>query len=141
MLTSPPQFPLPHDGIPAIPGAVSSALPYWSSIFHLVHISTCNCGFEPHIPDHRFVCLLGGLQLCGTTSPRGLLLLGTTRPANIRGSQTGRINIRKMAILPKATYRFNVISNKIPSKFFIDLESAILKFFCNNKQQQQKNKN
>jgi hypothetical protein len=56
-------------------------------------------------------------------------------------SLIGRISVVKMAILPKATYRFNVISNKIPSKFFIDLESAILKFFCNNKQQQQKNKN
>jgi hypothetical protein len=48
-------------------------------------------------------------------------------------SWVGRINVVKMAIFPKTIYRFNVISIKIPTQFFIELERAISKFMWNNK--------
>jgi hypothetical protein len=38
------------------------------------------------------------------------------------------INIVKMVILPKATYRFCIIPIKITTQFFLDLERAILNF-------------
>jgi hypothetical protein len=52
----------------------------------------------------------------------------------------GRINIAKMAIVPKAIYLFSAIPIKISTQFFIDFESAISKFICNNKTKQNKTK-
>ena len=58
----------------------------------------------------------------------------TNKWKHVPCSWIGRINVIKMAILPKPIYRSKAVPIKTPMTYFTDIEQTFQKFIRNNKQ-------
>ena len=58
----------------------------------------------------------------------------TNKWKHVPCSWIGRINIIKMAVLPKTIYRFNITPINVPMTYFTDIEQTFQKFIWNYKQ-------
>ena len=58
----------------------------------------------------------------------------TNKWKHVPCSWIGRINIIRMAILPKATYRSNAIPIRVPMTYSTYIEQTLQKFIWNHKQ-------
>ena len=57
----------------------------------------------------------------------------TNKWKHVRCFWIGRINIMKMAILPKGICRFNAIPTKVPMTYCTDIEQTFQNFVWNHK--------
>ena len=62
--------------------------------------------------------------------------VNTDRWRGIPCSWTGRINTVKITILPKAIYRLNALTVKLPMVFFTELKQGIPQFVWKHKRSQ-----